>query len=128
MFTIADVEAVHDRLGAADTLREYLCELNAIGVARSDSFLSDGHTEYFSEGGYKVIGAPTHETLIVAACASLDQTRDHLQRHSRGETSYIEMSKGLAASGIEKWTFDTKRMTISYCDAAGNEVLMEEIR
>ena len=128
MFTIADLEDVHDRLGAAATLPEYLCELNAMGVARVDSFLWDGHSEYFSEGGYRVVGPATHESLVVAGAVSPDQLREHLQRHSRGESSYVEMSKGLAASGIAKWTFDTKRMTISYCDAAGNEVLVEETR
>lgn len=128
VFTIADVDEVHDRLGAADTLPEYLRELNAIGVAKADSFPSDGHSEYIGEDGYKVVGSATHETLAVAEVASPDQLRHHLQRHNRGETSYVEMSKGLAASGIAKWTFDTKRMTISYWDSAGDDVLVEDIR
>jgi uncharacterized protein YbcV (DUF1398 family) len=128
MFTIADIEDVHDRLGAAATLPEYLRELNAMGVARSDSFLSDGHSEYFGDDGYKVVGPATHEALVVAADASRDQLREHLQRHSRGESNYVEMSNGLAASGIAKWTFDTRRMTISYYDLADNTVLVEEIR
>lgn len=127
MFTIADLEDVHDRLGAAATLPEYLHELDAMGVARSDSFVSDGHSEYFSDDGYRVSGAATHEALVVAGAASADQLHKHLQRHSRGDSSYVEMSRGLAASGIAKWTFDTKRMTISYCDVAGNVVLMEEV-
>lgn len=128
MFTIADVEDVHDRLGAAATLPAYLRALKALGVAWSDSFLADGHSEYFSEDGHKVIGTATHEALAVAATANSARVREHLQRHSRGETSYLEMSKGLAAGGIAKWTLDTSRMTISYCDVAGDEVLVEEIR
>ena len=127
MFTIADIEDVHDRLGAPATLPEYLRALNAMGVARSDSFLSDGHSEYFGEDGYRVVGTATHEELVVARVADADQAREHLQRAGQGESSYVEMSKGLAASGIAKWTFDTKRMTISYCDVAGNEVLTESV-
>lgn len=128
VFTIAEIEDLHDRLGAAATLPDYLRELNAMGVIRSDSFLSDGHSEYFGEDGYRVVGAATHEGLAVAEAARPDQLRRHLQRHERGESSYLEMSKGLAASGIAKWTFDTRRMTISYRDVGGNEVLREEIR
>lgn len=94
MFTIADVEDVHDRLGTAATLPEYLRELNAMGVARSHSFLSDGHSEYVSEDGHRVAGPATHEPLVVAEAASPDQARDLLERHSRGESSYFEMSKG----------------------------------
>jgi hypothetical protein len=37
------------------------------------------------------------------------------------------MSKGLADSGVEKWIFDTSRMTIAYHDKAGNELLVEPI-
>jgi uncharacterized protein YbcV (DUF1398 family) len=128
VFTIADVEDVHDRLGTAATLPEYLRELNAMGVARSDSFLSDGHSEYVSEDGHRVVGPATHEPLVVAEAASPGQARDLLERHSRGESSYFEMSKGLAASGIAKWIFDTQRMTISYCDVADHEIFVDEIR
>ncbi len=127
MFTIADVEAVHHRLGTAATLPEYLRELNAMGVTRSDSFLSDGHSEYFGEGGHKVVGPATHEALVVAETASADRVREHLERHGRGETNYVEMSRRLAAGGIAKWTFDTERMTISYRDAADHEVLVDEV-
>ena len=38
---------------------------------------------------------------------------------------FREMSRGLAGSGIEKWTFDT--MTISYYDTHGKEVLVETV-
>jgi hypothetical protein len=36
------------------------------------------------------------------------------------------MSRGLAQSGIEKWTVDTGRMTMFY-DKAGREMLVEQI-
>jgi uncharacterized protein YbcV (DUF1398 family) len=51
----------------------------------------------------------------------------HLRRHERRETTYLEMSKGLAQSGIEKWTVDTGRMTMTFCDKAGREMLVEQI-
>ena len=51
----------------------------------------------------------------------------HLNLHNQCKTSYLEMSKGLADSGVEKWTFDTNNMTITYCGKAGNEMLVEEI-
>jgi uncharacterized protein YbcV (DUF1398 family) len=51
----------------------------------------------------------------------------HLHRHERRETTYLEMSRGLAQSGIEKWTVDTGRMTMTFCDKAGREMLVEHI-
>ncbi len=37
------------------------------------------------------------------------------------------MSRGLAESGIEKWTVDTDAMTMTFCDRAGNDLLVEQI-
>jgi len=37
------------------------------------------------------------------------------------------MSKGLADSGVEKWTVDTNNMTVACYDKQGNELLMEEV-
>jgi hypothetical protein len=38
------------------------------------------------------------------------------------------MSRGLAQSGIEKWTVDTGRMTMTFYDKAGSEMLVEQIK
>lgn len=47
--------------------------------------------------------------------------------HQR-ETTYLEMSRGLAQSGIEKWTVDTGRRTMTFYDKAGRETLVGEIQ
>ena len=52
---------------------------------------------------------------------------EHLSRHERHETSFLNMSRGLAESGIEKWTVDTGRMTMTFYDKAGREMLVEQI-
>ena len=38
------------------------------------------------------------------------------------------MSRGLADSGIEKWPFDTNKITMTYYDKGGNVMLFEEIK
>ncbi|HEX9041830.1 MAG TPA: DUF1398 family protein [Trebonia sp.] len=125
MFTLQQIDDIHDRLGRQDTLVQYLQALNAIGVERSDSFIADGHSEHFGKSGETVVTPPTHEALTIAATSSRDGLVEHLARHSQGKTSYVEMSKGLAESGVEKWSFDTSALTIAYYDKAGNELLVE---
>lgn len=39
-----------------------------------------------------------------------------LNLHNQGKTSYLEMSRGLANSGTEAWTFDSNKMTMTYYD------------
>jgi uncharacterized protein YbcV (DUF1398 family) len=127
VFTLEQIDDIHDRFGHQDTIVQYLRALNAIGVARSDSFLADGHSEYFGKGGETVVTPPAHEVLAIAGTSSRDGLVQCLALHSQGKTSYLEMSQGLARSGVEKWSFDTSALTIAYYDKAGNELLTESV-
>jgi uncharacterized protein YbcV (DUF1398 family) len=127
MFTIEQIDDLHARLGSAKTLPEYVRALKALGIERYVSYLADGHSEYFGEGGYRVVSPPVHELLPVAETSRREAFLEHLGRHERRETTYLEMSRGLAQSGIKKWTVDTGRMTMTFYDMAGNEMLVEQI-
>ena len=71
MFTLEQINDVHDRLGNAETLSQYLKALKNIGVDYYDSFITDGHSEYFGKGGHKVISPPVHEKLPIAETSGL---------------------------------------------------------
>ncbi|MFC9694183.1 DUF1398 family protein [Kribbella sp. NPDC056951] len=70
---------------------------------------------------------PTHAVFTVAAEADKDAMAEQLRLHETGVTSYVEMSRGLAEAGVEKWIFDTGALTIAYYDRAGNVLLSEQI-
>ena len=127
MFTLEQINEIHDRLGRAESLAQYVQALNAIGIETYDSYLLDGHSEYFGKNGYRVVSPPVHEMLTIADTSDREQFLKHLNLHNQGKTSYLEMSKGLADSGIEKWTVDTKNMTMAFYDKSGNEMLVETI-
>jgi uncharacterized protein YbcV (DUF1398 family) len=127
MFTIEQINDLHDRLGSAKTFPEYVRGLKALAVERSDTYLFDGHSEYFGHGGHKIVSPPVHEVLPVAETGHREAFLQHLDQHERRQTTYLEMSRGLAQSGIEKWTVDTGRMTMTYYDKAGTEMLVEQI-
>jgi uncharacterized protein YbcV (DUF1398 family) len=127
MFTLEQIDDLHARLGQADTLLDYVRALQAIGVETYDSYLTDGHSEYSGKDGHKVISPPAHDKLSIAEASNREDFLKHLRLHEQGTTSYIEMSEGLAASGIEKWTVDTRKLTMSFYDKAGNAMLVERI-
>lgn len=102
--------------------------LKELGVEWYDSHLADGHSEYFGQGGHRVVSPPVHEELPVAETGQREAFLQHLRQHERRETTYLEMSKGLARSGVEKWTVDTGRMTMTFYDKAGRELLVDRIR
>ena len=127
MFTIEQINNLQAPLGSERSLLEYLRALNALGVERYDSYLADGHSEYFGRGGHKVTSPPVHEVLSVAETGQRKTFLQHPRRHEHHQTTYLEMSSGLAESGIKKWTVDTGRMTMTFYDKAGMEMLVEQI-
>lgn len=127
MFTLDQINDIHERLGKQTTLPEYLQALESIGVDNYDSFISDGHSEYYGKGNQKVVSPPVHKELNIANTSNQEDLLKHLNLHNQGKTDYLEMSQGLADYGIEKWSFDTNKMTIAYYDREGREMLSELI-
>jgi uncharacterized protein YbcV (DUF1398 family) len=127
VFTLAQIEELHGRLGRAESLSEYVRSLAALGVERYDSFVSDGHSEYMGADPLRVTSPAVHDELTVALTSDRDALSDHLRRHGEGSTNYLEMSKGLADGGIVKWTVDTHAMTMTFYDRAGEALLIEQI-
>ena len=127
MFTLEQINAIHDTLGNAETLAQYVKALSALGVETYDSYIMDGHSEYVGKNGHTIISPPVHETITIADTSNKERFLKHLDLHNQGKTSYVEMSKGLAESGIEKWTVDTTNVTMTFYDKLGNEMLAETI-
>jgi uncharacterized protein YbcV (DUF1398 family) len=127
MLTIEQINDLHARLGGVRTLSDYVRALKALGVERYDSYLADGHSEYFGQGGFRVVSPPVHEVLFIAETSQRETFLEHLRRHEQGQTTYLEMSRRLAQCGIEKWTVDISRMTMTFSDRAGAEMLVEQL-
>lgn len=127
MPTLSQISAIHSSLGSQNSIPEYLEALNKIGVLMYDSFITDGHSEYHCSDGQTLIGEPEHEKYEVAKKTDKENFLKQLQVHAEGKTTYEEMSRRVAASGVEKWRFDTVRMTMEYYDWEGKVVLTEQI-
>ena len=125
MFTLEQIIDIHDRLGDRNTLVGYLRALRDVGVVTYDSYVTDGHSEYFGADGKKLVGPAFHEMFVVAETCDKEQFLRYMQQVEQGGVGYVEMSKALADNGIEKWVFDTKMLTITYFDKAGNVLLRE---
>jgi uncharacterized protein YbcV (DUF1398 family) len=127
MFTLEQLNEIHDRLGTLEGFSQYVRALKALGVEKYDSYLADGHSEFFGMEGHKVVSPSVHEILPISDVSDSEKAQEHLDLHNQGKTSYLEMSKGLADSGVEKWTVDTNNMTFACYDKQGNELLLEAV-
>ncbi|MFN3488925.1 MAG: DUF1398 family protein [Emticicia sp.] len=50
-----------------------------------------------------------------------------LVAHQEGKTDFLTFIKMCAMFGIEKWTICMDKMTCTYYDKAGKEILVEQI-
>ena len=127
MLTLEQITDIHDRLGNQDTLGGYLRALRDIGVETYDSYITDGHSEYSGMAGQELVGPAFHETFAIAGTCDKEKFLRYMQQVERGGVGYVEMSRALADNGVEKWTFDTEKLTITYFDKAGNVLLAEQV-
>ena len=88
MFNLEQINRIHDQLGKQATLLQYLQALKAIGVDKCDSFISDGHSEYFGKYGHKVISSSAHEELKIAEISNREDFIKHLNLQNQRETSF----------------------------------------
>jgi uncharacterized protein YbcV (DUF1398 family) len=128
MFTFDQIADIHDRLGNKDTLGGYLRALRDIGVETYDSYIADGHSEYYGTDGQRLVGPAVHEPFAIAKTCDKEGFLRYMQQVEQGGVGYVEMSRTLANHGVEKWTFDTEKLTITYLDKAGNVLLDEKVK
>lgn len=127
MFSLEDITRIHDELGSADTLPEYLRALRDIGVRHYDSFVTDGRSEYHSVDGRTLVSDAAHSTFAVSDTCDRDAFVAYMKVVEQGGVGYEEMSQHMADLGVEKWTFDTADLTITYSDKAGRTLLSEQV-
>lgn len=127
MFTIEQIKAAHSKVRSGADFPKYIQELINLGVVSYDAFVADGHTEYFGEADFQLRSAAKYETIPVAESGGIEKFKHYLKIHQQGETDYLTFCSHCAESGVEKWRVDTKRMTCTYFDKNGDQMLVEKI-
>src|ERR1700740_2948485 len=97
MFTIEEINELHARLGSARTLPEYVRALKALGIERYDSYLADGHSEYFGQDGQRIVSPPVHEVVAAAESGQPEMFLQHLRWHEQGADDVLRDVQGTCA-------------------------------
>ncbi|GAA4470443.1 DUF1398 family protein [Nemorincola caseinilytica] len=127
MFTIDQIKQAHSKVRSGADFPAYIRELKLLGVTRYESYVADGHTDYYGSADHMASSLPKYETLAVADIANAAQFKTDLKTHQQGGTDYPTFCSDSAKGGIEKWIVDLQQMTCTYYDKQGNEVLVEQI-
>lgn len=127
MFTIEQIKAAHSKVKSGADFPAYIQDIKKLGVTFYETYVIDGHTDYFGKNEGKTSSPAKYEDLTVGEVSNAEQFKADLKAHQQGKTDYSTFCNDCAKSGIEKWAVSMDKMTCTYYDKTGNEILVEQI-
>ncbi|GGC80473.1 hypothetical protein GCM10011508_04730 [Flavobacterium lutivivi] len=127
MFTLQQIQEAHSKVKSGADFPKYMQDIIALGVTSFETFVFDNHTNYYGKDNYHIADEGFPETLSVADESNVEQFKSDLKAHQQGKTDYMTFLNDCAKSGVEKWMVVMDKMTCSYYDKAGNEMVVETI-
>jgi uncharacterized protein YbcV (DUF1398 family) len=127
MFTVEQIKEAHSKVKSGADFPAYIQEIKALGVIHYEAYVSDGHIDYHGYNDYTVKVPAKYTSLVVVDSTDSELFKIELKAHQQGKTDFLTFIKMCATLGIEKWAICIKKMTCTYYDKAGNEILVEQI-
>lgn len=127
MFTIEQLKAAHAQVKSGADYPAYVQEIIKLGVNGYTTYVSDGHTVFYGKNNQEARWDAKYAEKEIADESNKEQFLADIKAHQLGKSDYPTFCAQCAQSGIEKWIVDTARMTCTYYDKAGNEILAEVI-
>ncbi len=127
MFTVEQIQAAHSKVKSGADFPAYIAEIKSLGVTHYETYVTDGHTNYHGGSGGTATVPAKYEPKIIADKPQTEKFKAELLAHQQGKTDYLSFIKSCAATGINKWEISMDKMTCTYYDKAGNELLIEGI-
>lgn len=127
MFTVEQIKAAHCKVKSGADFPAYIQDIKKLGVTFYETYVTDGHTDYFGENNFKTSASAKYDKLAIAETSNTEQFKVDLKAHQQGKTDFITFIGMCATFGIEKWAVCMDKMTCTYYDKAKNKILVEEI-
>lgn len=127
MFTAEQLKAAHSKVKSGADFPAYIKEIKALGVTHYETYVADGHIDYHGGDDYTAKIPAKYDPLAVAEIVQSAHFKAELLAHQQGKTDFLTFIKMCATTGIEKWAIRMDKMTCTYYDKAGNEILVEVI-
>lgn len=127
MFTIQQIKAAHAKVKSGADFPNYIQELIALGVQGYDTFVSDGHVEYFGEDNFRASATETYTPIEINPFVNKELFIEFLWRHQEGQSDYLTFCKQASQCGIARWAVNLIEKTCTYFDSNQNSILIEKI-
>ena len=100
MFTLKQIEEAHSKVKSGADFPRYIQKIKTLGVNGFESWVTDSHTEYYGQNGYKVSSSPMYENLKIENSSDPLKFKGYLSIHQKGESDYFTFCKHCAETGI----------------------------
>jgi len=127
MFTVQQIHEAHSKVKSGADFPKYMQDIIALGVTSFETFVFDNHTNYYGKDNYQTSSEGFLEPLTIADKSNIEQFKADLKAHQQGKTDYLTFLNDCAKSGVKKWIVVMDKMTCSYYDKDGNEMVVEVI-
>ncbi len=127
MFTVEQIKTAHSKVKSGADFPSYIKEIKSMGVTHYEAYVTDGHTDYHDDNDHIATVPPKYDPIAIANIPQIAKFKAELLAHQQGKTDYLTFIKMCAETGIEKWEICIKKMTCTYYDKGGNEILVEVI-
>lgn len=127
MFTVEQIKAAHGKVKSGADFPAYIKEIKSLGVTHYEAYVADGHIDYHGGNDYTAKVPAKYDSFVITDTVKGEEFKAALIAHQQGKTDFLTFIKMCAAVGIEKWAICMNKMTCTYYDKRGNEILVEEI-
>tara|TARA_R110000796_G_scaffold71409_3_gene162022 strand:+ start:8091 stop:8480 length:390 start_codon:yes stop_codon:yes gene_type:complete len=127
MFTVEQIKAAHSKVKSGADFPAYIKEIKSLGVTHYEAYVTDGHIDYHGGNDYTAKVPAKYDSFVITDTVKSEEFKAALMAHQQGKTDFLTFIKMCAAVGIEKWAICMDKMTCTYYDRKGNEILVEEI-
>lgn len=127
MFTVEQIQNAHSKVKSGADFPAYIREIKSLSVTHYTAFVTDGHVDYYGANSEVVSTPPKYAPKEISQVLHAERFQAGLKAHQRGETDYLTFITMCADEGVNSWEISMDKMTCTYFDIKGQQVLVEEI-
>lgn len=127
MFTLEQLAAAHAKVKSGADFPRYVQEIKSMGLSHYDFYVTDGHSEYFSQSGEQIDAPAKYAVKDIAPSEDAAALRHTISIHQQGQTDFMMFCQQAADAGVQYWRTDAVNLACIYVDMAGNEMVNEPI-
>jgi uncharacterized protein YbcV (DUF1398 family) len=127
MFTLQEIQEAHQKVKSGKDFPQFVQDLKELGVKIYETYVIDGHTEYFTKDSNRLSSLPKYDPLEISDQCQPNKFREILRFHQNGNSDYFTFCKEAAEAGIDKWMVDVEKMVCVYFDKNQTLIYEEEI-